>query len=154
MVTSGLDGSHRRARILVFDDEPVILEFLATVLKREGYQVTATPHGGEALGLFGGHSFELAIADLGLRQGDGRDLVRGIKEVSPGTLIVAMTAYPTNEAVGFAEEHAEAFLTKPFNMGELLTTVRGVLSQRPIPDAGRGRSLVRREELALAATGA
>jgi DNA-binding response OmpR family regulator len=152
MVSSGyLDGHHRRARILVFDDEPVILEFLAAVLTREGYQVTTTPHGDEALGLFGRQRFDLAVADLGLRQRDGRHLVHGIKQVSPGTAIVAMTAYPTNEVARFAEEHAEAFLTKPFNIGELLAAVRGVLDQRVVPDASREHSLVPLEELAVAA---
>ncbi len=153
MVSGGhVDGSHRRTSILVFDEEPVILEFLAAALKREGYQVTTTPHGDEALGLFaGGHRFDLAIADLGLRQRDGRHLVRGIKQVSPGTVIVAMTAYPTSEVVRFAEEYAQAFLAKPFNLGDLLMAVRGVLNQRSVPDASREPGFVPREELAVAA---
>jgi DNA-binding response OmpR family regulator len=156
MLSGGhLDGSPRHASVLVFDDEPVILQFLAAALKREGYHVTTTPDGDEALGLFaGGHRFDLAIADLGLRQGDGRHLVGGIKELSPGTLIVAMTAYPTTEVVRFAEEHAQAFLTKPFNIGDLLAVVRGVLSQRSAADGGREPGFVPREELAVAAGGA
>jgi len=152
MVSSGYpDGCHRRESILVFDDEPVILDFLAKALRREGYHVTTTPDGDEALGLFAGHRFDLAIADLGLRQRDGRHLVRGIKQVSPGTVIVAMTAYPTNEVVRFAEEHAEAFLAKPFNIGELLAVVHRVMGRRLIPDASREPTFVPREGLAVAA---
>jgi DNA-binding response OmpR family regulator len=152
MVSSGYpDGSHRCKSILVFDDEPVILDFLATALSREGYHVTTTPRGDEALGLSASQRFDLAIADLGLRQRDGRHLVRGIKQVSPGTAIIAMTAYPTNEVVQFAEEHAEAYLTKPFNIGELLNVVRRAMRQRLMPDASdRETAFVPREGLPVA----
>jgi DNA-binding response OmpR family regulator len=128
--------------ILVFDDEQVILDFLAEVLTRHGYRVTTTPCGEEALQLFARHRFDLAIADLGLRRRDGRNLVRRIKQLSPQTSVVAMSAYPERDAISFAEGHTEAFLTKPFGMGELLSAVRQALGRRLLPEVGHARALV------------
>jgi CheY-like chemotaxis protein len=128
--------------ILVFDDEQVILDFLAEVLTREGYRVTTTPCGEEALELFASHRFDLAIADLGLRERDGRNLVCRIKQLSPQTSVVAMSAYPAKEAISFAEGYTEAFLTKPFGMGELLSAVRQALGRRLLPEVGHARALV------------
>jgi DNA-binding response OmpR family regulator len=125
----GLDRREieRRCRVLVFDDEPVILELLATVLQREGYGVTVTRREDEALYLVTNLGYDLAVTDLGIRENNGRRLVSEIRRVSPETPIVAMTAYPATDIVTFAEEHAEAFLTKPFGIGELLSAVRRAL---------------------------
>ena len=73
--------------------------------------------------------FDLAIADLGLRRSNGHELVRMIREVSPGTAIVAMSAYPAQEVVRFAREHAQAFLEKPFSLAELVDVVGCLLAQ-------------------------
>jgi two-component system cell cycle sensor histidine kinase/response regulator CckA len=125
----GLDRRERDgcSKVLVFDDEPMILELLATVLQREGYRVTVTRRKDEALQLVSNLGYDLAVTDLGIRKSDGRRLVSEIRRVSPGTPIVAMTAYPAAEIVTFAETHAEALLTKPFGIGELLSAVRRVL---------------------------
>jgi DNA-binding response OmpR family regulator len=130
-----IGGSDRPKRnghstILVFDDEPMILGLLSKVLEREGYRVTATRDGDEAIELVSILSYDLALTDLGLRRRDGCRVVREIKRLRPETPILATTAYPAAEIVTFAEEHAEAFLTKPFGIGELLSLVRRVLDGR------------------------
>jgi len=114
--------------ILVFDGEPVILDLLTAVLDRQGYRVTPTPLWEEAVQLVSTRSYGLAIADLDLRRKDGCRLVTALKRVSPGIPIVAMTAYPAEEIVAFAEKHVEAFLVKPFGMDELLKVVRAALN--------------------------
>jgi DNA-binding response OmpR family regulator len=124
------NGLGERGSILVFDGEPVVLDLLTHVLTREGYRVTATPRSDEAFGLATSNSFDLAIADLGLRKRDGCYLVRRLRQARPDTPIVATTAYPAAEIVTFAEKHAEALLPKPFAIGELLTAVRTALQHR------------------------
>lgn len=131
-----------RGRILLFDDEPVILDLLALVLRKEGYRVTATPRSEEAVDLVCSRSFDLAITDLGLRKRDGCYVVRRLRQMSPKTPIVATTAYPASEIVSFAEEHAEALLPKPFAMGELLAAVHRALERRLGCDHEAGGSLV------------
>ena len=140
--------------ILVFDGEPVVLELLASVLRREGYSVIATLRGDEALDLMSSRCFDLAITDLGLRQADGCYLVRKIRQMRPETPIVAMTAYPANEVVSFAEEHAEAFLAKPFGISELLAVVRRALERQFVRGSGQATTTVSGEGVpAPAATG-
>jgi len=119
-----------REKILVVDDEEVILDLLRRVLRREGYQVTAALRGEEALGLVSTQRFDLAIADVGLRQIDGRELVRSIVETSPQTAIVAMSGYPGDGFIRFAREHAQGYLEKPFTLEDLLATVRSALEER------------------------
>ncbi|TKJ29683.1 MAG: hypothetical protein CEE40_07525 [Chloroflexi bacterium B3_Chlor] len=130
-MTSSVGSTDRdgRERILVFDDEPVILDLLGSVLSREGYDVTTTPCDEEAFGLMSAQRFDLAVADVGLRPSNGCKLVREIRDVSPETAIVAITAYPAKEVVRFAREHAQAFLEKPFALSEFLTVVRATLGQ-------------------------
>jgi DNA-binding response OmpR family regulator len=116
--------------VLVFDEETAVLDFIALALSRAGYQVTSTRRHEEALKLFSGRSFDLAIADLGLHNGNGRRLVLEIKATNPQTAVVSMAAYPAGEIEAFAEQHTEAFLAKPFDMSELLAAVRSVLGRR------------------------
>jgi DNA-binding response OmpR family regulator len=127
-----LSGAHMRETsggcdVLVFDGEPVIVDLLTAVLDREGFRVTATCSWEEARNLVATRSYGLAIADLELARRDGCRLVTTLRRVSPQTPIVAMTAYAAEEVVTFAEEHVQAFLVKPFGIGELVNAVRGAL---------------------------
>jgi CheY-like chemotaxis protein len=78
------DG-RRQGKTLIFDHEPLILEFLATVLRREGYCVTATASEEEVLGLLSGEGFDLPIADLRLSRWNGQQLESSIRQMTPDT---------------------------------------------------------------------
>ena len=150
-------GGRKRARcrernsVLVFDEETVILDLLALVLTREGYDVTTAARHEEALELFSGGTFDLAITDLGLHNRNGRRLVQEIKEISSETVIVSMAAYPAVEIQGFAEEHTQAFLVKPFDMSELLATVRSALGRGSVTESGPGPAFASRQGVPVAA---
>ncbi len=146
MAASTKDTSQQVSeRILLYDDEQVILDLLGLVLSREGYQVSATPCDEEALGLVSAQRFDLAITDLGLRRSNGCTLVKKIREVSPETAVVAISAYPAREVVRFARENAEAFLPKPFALRELLSAVREALGDGSLAKA-RGESTIASRE--------
>lgn len=119
-----------RERILLVDDEQVILDLLKRVLTREGYQVTTTPHGEEAVDLMSAERFDLAIVDVGLDCLDGRRLMKIIRRLSPEVAIVAMTGYPEEAVLSAAQEYAQGYLEKPFALEELLAVVRGALERR------------------------
>lgn len=131
-----MDGGREKDRageqdsVLVFDEETAVLDFIALALSKAGYQVTSTRRHEEALRLFSRRTFDLAIADLGLHNENGRHLVLEIKATNPQTAVVSMAAYPIGEIEAFAEQHTEAFLAKPFDMSELLAAVRSVLGRR------------------------
>jgi len=128
-----LSNANRRdrqaSRILVYDDDRLLLEVLVTMLKREGYQVTATQSEQEAIALARAQHFDLAPVDLGCQRSKGYELVGVIAGTSPETQVVAMSAYPAQEVVRFAREHAQAFLEKPFSLAELVDAARYILGQ-------------------------
>jgi two-component system OmpR family response regulator len=147
-----VSGSEKDRRVgqdsvLVFDEETAVLDFIALALSRAGYQVTSTRRREEALKLFSGRTFDLAIADLGLHNGNGRRLVLEIKATSPETAVVSMAAYPAGEIEDFAEQHTEAFLAKPFDISELLGAVRTVLGRRSAKESGSDRTSVSRQNM-------
>jgi DNA-binding response OmpR family regulator len=114
-------------RVLVYDDDEVLLDLLETVLTREGYQIETTPCAQEGIRLISTQPFDAAIVDLGLRRTSGYGLVRKIREVSPRTAILTVSAYPSDEVVRFAHTHAQAFLDKPFSLTEFLRHVGELL---------------------------
>ena len=115
--------------ILVYDDDRLLLDVLVTMLRRQGYQVTATPSEQEAIALARAQPLDLAVVDLGRQRSKGYELVGVVSATSPETPIVAMSAYPAQEVVRFAREHARAFLEKPFSLAELVDVVRCILAQ-------------------------
>jgi DNA-binding NtrC family response regulator len=116
-------------RIMIYDDDRLLLEVLVTMLRREGHQVTATHSEQEAIVLARAQHFDLAVVDLGRQRSKGYDLVGVIAETSPETPVVAMSAYPAQEVVRFAREHAQAFLEKPFSLAELVDVLRCISAQ-------------------------
>jgi DNA-binding response OmpR family regulator len=117
-------------RILVIDDEQIILDLLKRVLSREGYQVSTARFADEAVAEVCSQEYDLAITDMGLRHTDGRELMERIGKASPQTAIVLMTGNREEEIVRFAEAHAQGLLQKPFALDQLLTTVRVALESR------------------------
>jgi CheY-like chemotaxis protein len=120
-------------RILVYDDDRLLLDVLVTMLRREGHQVTATHSEQEAIVLARAQHFDLAVVDLGRQRSKGYDLVGVIAETGPETPVVAMSAYPAQEVVRFAREHAQAFLEKPFSLAELVDVMRCLLTHGQWP---------------------
>lgn len=114
-------------KILVVDDEQIILDLMRRVLSREGYQVSTARCAEEAVIEFSNGSHDLLIADMDLCRSDGRELMRMLGEVSPPTAIVVMTGFPEERIVRFAQEHTQGLLEKPFALEQLLTTVRKAL---------------------------
>jgi DNA-binding response OmpR family regulator len=147
---SGAHGKETRGGcdILVFDGELVILELVTRVLDRAGYRSTGARTGEEALHLLATRTYDLAIADLELRRRDGCRLVTALRRASPETPIIAMTACPAEEVVGFAERNVDAFLVKPFGIGDLLKAVAGVLDSRVPADTSGMSSFTPRTQSA------
>ncbi|MDY6970873.1 MAG: response regulator, partial [Thermodesulfobacteriota bacterium] len=111
------------ADILVVDDDRGMREFLEIMLTREGYRVTCANEGKEALGLCKKHKFDLAITDLKMPKVDGIAFLKGIKEASPETMVILITAYASGEtAVSAMQEGAYDYLEKNFDVEDLKKT--------------------------------
>lgn len=123
------------AKILVVDDDQGMREFLEILLAREGYEVTSASGGKEALGLCKKHKFDLAITDLKMPKVDGIDVLKTIKEISPETMVILITAYASGEtAVSAMKEGAYDYLEKNFDVEDLKAVIKDALSKKDIKE--------------------
>jgi DNA-binding NtrC family response regulator len=121
------------SKILVVDDESSMREFLSIMLRKEGYQVAVAESRATAAKALERGPMDLVITDVRLPDGDGIEILRHIKAVSPETVVVVMTAFGSTEtAVAALKLGAQDYLTKPFDVEELKIVVRSALEKRQL----------------------
>ena len=114
-------------KILIVDDESEMRIALETTLKRENYQLVCVADGKQALDQFEDHVFDLVLTDVRMPKLNGLELLRAVKERSPKTPVVMMTAYGTiDNAVEAMKEGAFDYLIKGsgFSADVLVSTVK------------------------------
>jgi DNA-binding NtrC family response regulator len=128
------------ARILVVDDEQSMLEVLAIMLKREGYEVAAVSNGNEAMDLIQSVGFDVVITDLKMEPVNGMEVLRFTKSKNLETVVIMMTAHGTEEiAVEAMKEGAFHYVKKPFKMEELRNLIAKGLENRDLKQEVQGR---------------
>ena len=114
-------------RILVVDDEKVVLQLLQRMLERQEQVVTVAASGAEAIALLEREEYDLLITDLGMPVITGAEVARRARELHPGLPIVMATGWGnTISPEQLAELGAAGLLTKPFSyeqLGSLLATL-------------------------------
>lgn len=107
-------------QILVVEDNESMREGMVQVLRKVGHQVEQASNGKEGFSLLGKKSIDLVITDYKMAEMDGLQLLKKIKEISPDTEVIVITAYGTIEiAVEAMKAGAWDFITKPFSKDEL-----------------------------------
>ena len=124
-------------RILVIEDEPRILAFVARGLEAEGYGVRGVADGRDGLRLALGEEWDLVVLDLLLPSVDGHEVLRAIHAQRPALPVVILSARSdlNTKLRGFALG-AEDYVAKPFSIDELLARVRVRLRRGSVPDDG------------------
>lgn len=114
-------------RILIVDDEKLLVKGIKFNLENEGYEVDAVYNGEDALALAQEREYDLIILDLMLPKMDGLEVCRHIREFSKVPIIM-LTAKgeDTDKLIGF-EYGADDYLLKPFNIMELKARIRAIL---------------------------
>jgi len=109
-----------RIRILIVDDEHTLRESCATVLRQEGYDVTVSGRGHEALELVKRRAFDIVLVDLYLTQVDGLALLRAALATNRDTIVIVMTGNPSvDSSVEALRQGAFDYLPKPFSATHL-----------------------------------
>jgi DNA-binding NtrC family response regulator len=117
------------ARLLIVDDEPLILKALARALRRRGFDVVTALDGRHALELLEKHAPDAVISDFRMPGMSGEALLAEVKERAPGTRRFLLTGFaPAQTASG--EE--PALLCKPWDEDELAATLRAALPRCPV----------------------
>jgi two-component system KDP operon response regulator KdpE len=119
--------------ILVVDDEPQITRVLRTALSSHGYSVRSAADGDEALEVMRQWTPDLVITDLSMPNMGGLELCRRIRTKSSVPIIVLSVRGEERPKVEALDSGADDYVTKPFNMNELVARVRAGLRRASLP---------------------
>jgi DNA-binding NtrC family response regulator len=126
------------AKILIIDDDSSLRRVLEYNLQQEGYDVCTAADGASGLKLFEEKSPVLVITDLKMPGMTGFQLLSAVKERSPGTVVIVLTAFGAiDTAVEAMKLGAFDYLTKPFNRDELKLTVKKALQLQGLSEENR-----------------
>jgi two-component system, OmpR family, KDP operon response regulator KdpE len=118
--------------ILVVDDEPQILRALRINLRVRHYDVQVAQTGAQALELAAKHPPDLVVLDLGLPDLDGVEVIQGLRGWTDAPIIVLSGRADSSDKVEALDAGADDYVTKPFNMEELLARMRAVARRQPV----------------------
>lgn len=130
-------GPSSRLRLLLVDDDPILLKSLRDTLEGDGHDIV-TAHGGkEGIAAFRaslgrGPPFAAVITDLGMPYVDGRQVAAAVKEASPATPVILLTGWGRQMAKeGTLEPNVDLLLAKPPRLRELREALASIC--RPLP---------------------
>ncbi len=125
-------------RILVVDDDEIILTSLSEFLRLEGYGVETASSFQEASAHLGAGAFRVVIADVSMPDVDGFELLKMIRNRYPDTAVIMITGYGTIEsAVEAIKRGAFDYLTKPIIDDEIKLTIERALKQQMLMEENR-----------------
>lgn len=135
------------SRILIVDDELSMREFLTILLEREGYRVEQADTAEGALSLLENEEFDLVVSDICMPGLSGLTLLEKIKQMTPETAVLMITAFTTAEqAVEAMKLGAYDYIAKPFKVEEIKVLVKNALEKRYLQrENSRLRQEIRKE---------
>jgi DNA-binding NtrC family response regulator len=123
----------KKPSILVVDDESLMREALNDWLREDGYEVGLAASGDEAIAKAKEKTWQVVLLDLKMPGMDGLETLRRLKEVSPDSEIIMMTAYATiDTAVQAMKEGAFDYLVKPFDPDEIEMQIKKIVAHKEL----------------------
>jgi two-component system, OmpR family, KDP operon response regulator KdpE len=119
-----------KIRALVIDDETAILRFLKPALEANNYDMTSAGTVAEGIKRIAAETPDIVLLDLGLPDGDGKDVIRRAREWSDVPIVVLSAREREAEKIESLDLGADDYVNKPFNVGELLARMRTALRHR------------------------
>jgi DNA-binding NtrC family response regulator len=120
----------KKSSILVVDDEDALRTVLSGELANEGYEVRTAGDGDEAINELEKALFDLVLLDIKMPRINGFEVLKFIKEKQPKTKVVMLTGFADlKNAIESKKLGADDFVSKPYDLVDLLTTIERVLSE-------------------------
>ena len=127
----GMDAMPDSLQLLIVDDDPSVLDLLLRYFAGQGFGVHKAANGTEMRDALARHAIDLVLLDLGLPGEDGFELTRQLRKSWNGALIIVTGRGDSVDRVVGLELGADDYVTKPFELRELLARVRSVLRRSP-----------------------
>ncbi len=146
-------------RILIVDDEPLIVKGLKYSLEQDGYETDSAADGEEAVEKFFNGNYDLVLLDVMLPKVDGIEVCQRIRERSNVAIIMLTAKGDDMDKILGLEYGADDYMTKPFNILEVKTRIKTIFRrtammqqrQQPLRDRGRPRGEPHRQGVRPAA---
>ena len=119
-----------KTRVLVVDDEVAILRFLKPALEANDYEMVSSGTVAEALRRIAADAPDIVLLDLGLPDGDGKQVIQRAREWSDLPIIVLSAREREAEKIEALDLGADDYVNKPFQVGELMARMRTAASGR------------------------
>jgi len=126
------------SRVLVVDDDPHLLRALRISLRAAGHDVVTAPDGTSALRDAAAEHPDVVVLDLGLPDLDGTEVLAGLRPWFTGPVVVLSARADSRDKVAALDAGADDYVTKPFDMAELLARLRAAL-RRGAGDPGEAQ---------------
>jgi two-component system response regulator PilR (NtrC family) len=120
-----------QGKILVVEDEKSMNDILKLLLEGEGYDVTSAYDGREGLEILKKDIFDIVITDIKMPVGSGYEILKEVRDLSPETMVLMITAFGTTEdAIEAMKSGAYDYINKPFKIDEIRLIVKNALEKR------------------------
>ncbi|MBQ4640778.1 MAG: response regulator transcription factor [Clostridia bacterium] len=129
-------------RILLVDDEPLILKGLRFTLEQEGYEILTAADGEEALQVFFDQQVDLVLLDVMLPKLDGIQVCQRIRESSNVPILMLTAKGEDMDKILGLEYGADDYMTKPFNILEVKARIKTVLRRAAQPAANEEKKII------------
>jgi DNA-binding NtrC family response regulator len=129
-----------KARVLVVDDDPMLLSLLVDTLQTIGYEVVGAQGGVPALDRLAHNRFDLMVSDIKMPDIDGIQLLKKVRRHYPGMPVLFITGYASPQMIG--EASPDGFLAKPFRIQHIEALIEQTLARRNGADVRTTRKVL------------
>ena len=130
------------SKVLVVDDEKLIVKGIKFSLEQEGWEVDAAYDGEEALGFARAKKYDLIILDVMLPKFDGLQVCQQIRESSDVPIIMLTAKGEDMDKIMGLEYGADDYVTKPFNILELKARIKAILRRSAREDKQQNKKMI------------
>jgi DNA-binding response OmpR family regulator len=130
-------------RLLLVDDEPLILKGLRYSLEQDGYEVDSASNGEQALRMFESAPYDLILLDVMLPAISGIEVCQRIREQSNVPIIMLTAKGEDMDKILGLEYGADDYMTKPFNILEVKARIKTILRRAQAVPAGEENKIIR-----------